>query len=148
MRTAVRMLQIAMRSRAYRLLLLAELRNRFGKHVVLANALVLVLASWTPRPYIPRSGILSGQVEHLVAYGLSAALMLAMLVERHAAWRVAVALLALAGLLEFGQTFIPGRHAALGDFYFSAVGVLVGVIACATLVRARPVEPGVGGDVV
>ena len=145
-RSAVRILQIAMRSRAYRLLLLAELRNRFGKHVVLANALVLVLASWMPRAYMPRSGMLSGHIEHFVAYGLSAALMLAMLAERHAAWRVAVALLAYAGLLEFGQTFIPGRHAALGDFYFSAAGVLVGVVACATLVRARPVEPRVGGD--
>src|SRR5262245_32998182 len=135
-----------MRSRAYRLLLLAEIRNRFGKHVVLANALVLVLASWTPRSYMPRSGILPGQVEHLVAYGLSAALMLAMLAERHAAWRVAVALMAYAGVLEFGQTFISGRHAALGDFYFSAAGVLVGVFACAALVRARPAEPGVGRD--
>ena len=95
---------------------------------------------------MPRSGNLSGQVEHLLAYSLSGALMLAMLAERHAAWRVAMALVAYAGLLEFGQIFVPGRHAALGDFYFSAAGVLVGVIACATLVRARPVEPGAGGD--
>ena len=146
MRTAVRMLQIAMRSRAYRLLLLAELRNRFGRYVIVANAFVLLLASWMPQSYMPRSGMLSGHVEHFIAYGLSAALMLAMLAERHAAWRVAVALLAYAGLLEFGQIFVPGRHAALRDLYFSAAGVLVGVIACATLVRARPEEPGVDGD--
>jgi len=120
--------------------LLGELRNRFGIHIVAANALVLLIASWTPRPYLLRSGVVSGQVEHLLAYSLSGALIFAVLAERHAAWRVAAGLVAYAGLLELGQTFVAGRHAALEDFYFSAAGAIIGVLACAAL--RRLITPG------
>jgi VanZ family protein len=115
--------------------LLGELKNRFGNHIVAVNALVLLIASWTPRSYMLRSGIASGQAEHLLAYGLSSALMFAMLAPRHAAWRVAVVVSAYAGLLELGQTFVPGRHAALEDFYCSMAGATIGISACAALRR-------------
>jgi VanZ family protein len=59
--------------------------------------------------------------------------MLAMLAQRHAAWRVAAVVVAYAGLLELGQSFVPGRHAALEDFYFSAAGAIVGILTCAAL---------------
>jgi len=120
--------------------LLGELRDRFGNHIVAANALVLLIASWTPRPYMMRSGVVSGHAEHLLAYSLSGALIFAVLAERHAAWRVAAGVIAYAGLLEFGQTFVAGRHAALGDFYFSAAGTIIGVLAYAAL--RRLVTPG------
>ena len=115
--------------------LLGELKNRFGIHIVAANVLILLIASWTPRPYMLRSGLVSGPAEHLLAYGLSGALIFAVLADRHAAWRVAAGVVAYAGLLELGQTFVAGRHAALADFYFSAAGTIIGVLACATLRR-------------
>ena len=115
--------------------LLGELKNRFGNHIVAVNALVLLIASWTPRSYMLRSGIASGQVEHFLAYSLSSALMFAMLAQRHAAWRFAIVVVAYAGLLEFGQTFVPGRHAALEDFYCSTAGAIIGILACAALRR-------------
>ena len=115
--------------------LLGELKNRFGNHIVGVSALVLLIASWTPRPYMVRSGIASGQAEHFLFYGLSSALMFAMLAQRHAASRVVVVVVAYAGLLEFGQTFVPGRRAALEDFYFSTAGAIIGILACAALRR-------------
>jgi VanZ family protein len=127
--------------------ILGELKDRFGTRVVAVNALVLLIASWTPRSYMLRSGIASGQAEHFLAYSLSSALMFAMLAERHAAWRVAVVVVAYAGFLELCQTFVPGRHAALEHFYCSAAGAIIGVLACAALRhRLRPnrktVPPG------
>jgi VanZ family protein len=115
--------------------LLGELKNRFGNHIVAANALVLLIAAWTPRSYMLRSGIASGQAEHFLAYGLSSALVFAMLAQRHAAGRVAVVVVAYAGLLELGQTLVPGRHAAFEDFYFSAAGAIIGILAYAALRR-------------
>ena len=114
------------------------LRDRFGNRIVAANALVLMLASWTPGSQMVRSGVFSGHVEHTVAYALSGALMYAVLARRWAARQVAVMLAAYAGILEAGQMFAPGRHASLDDFLFSAAGAVAGVLASAALRRVRP----------
>jgi VanZ family protein len=109
------------------------LTDRFGNWLVVATALALMLASWTPGNYVVRSGIFSGHVEHTGAYGLSGAFLFAVLARRHAAWQIAALLTAYAGLLELGQIFVPGRHAGIDDFLFSAAGTVVGVLACAAL---------------
>jgi VanZ family protein len=110
-------------------------RDRFGLVLVAANLLALMLASWTPSDYVVRSGVLSGRVEHAVVYALSGALMCALLAGRWAVLRIAVQLVAYAGVLELGQLLVPGRHAAIGDFCFSAAGALAGVLAYAALHR-------------
>jgi VanZ like family len=109
------------------------LTHRFGIGLVAANALALMLAAWTPGNYMVRSGIFSGHVEHSVAYCLSGAFMFAVLARRYAAWRVAAALVAYAGVLELGQLFVPGRHSGVDDFLFSAASAVVGVMGCAVL---------------
>jgi len=111
------------------------LTDRFGNLLTIANALVLMLASWTPGSYVVRSGIFSGHVEHMVAYALSGALMYAVRVGRWAAWQVAVMLSAYAGVLEWGQIFVPGRHAGFDDFLFSVAGATAGVFASAALLK-------------
>jgi VanZ family protein len=111
------------------------LRERFGNHIVAGNALVLLLASWTPGDEMIRTEILSGHAEHVTAYALSGALMCAMLVGRYTTWWIAATLVAYAGIPELGQMFVPGRHAAFEDFLFSATGAFGGVIACAVLRR-------------
>jgi VanZ family protein len=108
--------------------------DRFGSWLVAANALALMLAAWTPGNYVVRSSF-SGHSEHAVVYALSGAFMLALLAGRCAAWQVAAGLAAYAGLLEAGQLIAPGRHAAFGDFAFSAAGAVIGVLACAALLR-------------
>jgi len=110
------------------------LRDRFGNWLVAANALALMLASWTPGNYVVRSGF-SGHLEHIVASGLSGAFLLAVLAGRCAAWQVAAALAAYAGVLELGQLIVPGRHAGIDDFLFGAAGAVAGVLACAALHR-------------
>jgi VanZ family protein len=110
------------------------LTERLGTVLVAANALTLMLAAWTPGNYVVRTGF-SGHVEHAIVYALSGAFLLAVLAGRYAAWQVAALLAAYAGLLEAGQLVAPGRHAAFGDFAFSAAGAIAGVLACAALHR-------------
>ncbi len=109
---------------------LARLRDRYGLSVVAANAVALMLASWTPGDDMIRTGILSGHAEHLIAYALSGAVMYVMLAPRFAAASIVAAIVAYAGLLELGQVFVPGRHAAVADFLFSTTGAVVGIVSC------------------
>ena len=109
--------------------------DRFGGWLAAANALALMLASWTPGSYVVRSGFLSGHVEHTIAYTASGAFMCAVLAGRCAAWQVAAALVAYAGVLELGQLIVPGRHAGIDDFLCSAAGAVAGVLACGAMLR-------------
>lgn len=111
-----------------------ELSARFGAWLVAANALALMLLSWTPGNYMVRTS-LSGHLEHALAYALSGAFMAAVLHRRRASWQVAAALVAYAGVLEWGQVLVPGRHSAFEDFSFSAAGAVIGVFACAAALR-------------
>jgi VanZ family protein len=116
---------------------LARLRDRYGLHVVAANTVALMLASWTPGDDMIRTGILSGHAEHVIAYALSGAVMYAMLAPRFAAACIVAAIVAYAGLLELGQMFVPGRHAAVADFLFSATGAVIGIVLCMAAGLAR-----------
>ena len=112
----------------------------FGAWLVAANALTLMLLSWTPGNYMVRTS-LSGHLEHALAYALSGAFMFAVLPRRCASWQVAAGLAAYAGLLEWGQMLVPGRHSAFEDFAFSAAGGIIGVFACAAAlsrIESRP----------
>ena len=115
------------------------LADRYGNLLIAANALILMLASWTPGRFMMRSGIFSGHVEHALAYALSGVLIYVVAARRLAAWRAAVMLSAYAGVLELGQVFVPGRHAGIDDFLSSATGAAAGVLAAAALLkRAHP----------
>jgi VanZ family protein len=111
-----------------------QLSARFGGWLVAANALALMLLSWTPGTYMVRTS-LSGHLEHALAYVLSGAFMFAVLPRRRPGWQVAAGLAAYAGLLELGQLFVTGRHSAFEDFAFSAAGAVIGVFACAAALR-------------
>jgi VanZ family protein len=109
-----------------------KLRNQLCYALILGNALVLLVASWAPHGYMPRSEFLTGHVEHFIVYCLGG-LACTILAWRHAAWQVAAVLMVYAGILELGQAFVPGRHAAFGDFMMSAAGAVTGVTAAAQL---------------
>ena len=111
------------------------LGDRFGNRLVAANALLLMLASWTPGSVMVRSGIFSGHVEHMAAYALSGALMYAARMGRSTVWQAGLMLSAYAGALELGQIFVPGRQASFGDFLFSMAGAITGVLLGAALLR-------------
>jgi VanZ family protein len=69
-----------------------------------------------------------GHVEHFIAYFLTGLFASAVLSDRLNPWRVASFLVIYAGILEVGQIFMPGRHAALTDFGASALGAVAGVV--------------------
>lgn len=99
-----------------------------------AAILVIVYLSWSPAGAVPRSGA-PGPLEHLAAYSGVGALAALAASAAHRRW-VGVALVLLAGTLEVGQIWIPGRTAQLVDFAASSAGALIGM-ACAELFRGR-----------
>jgi hypothetical protein len=94
----------------------------------------IVVLSWSPSGSIARTGA-PGPLEHVIAYwgaGVVAALATS---RRHHGW-VAASLVALAGILEIGQLWIPGRTSQLIDVGASSLGAYGGV-AFAALAPAR-----------
>jgi VanZ like family len=87
----------------------------------------LAVASWTPGNHVVRSGIATGGGEHVAAYAVAA---IAMGIAGHdlASRRTLGSLFMFAGIMEFGQLYVPGRTAQLADFYASCLGVLAGVV--------------------
>jgi VanZ family protein len=100
----------------------------------------LAVASWTPGDEMIRTGM-NTHLEHAIAY-LITGIAFIFGYTNWAVWKIATALLVYAGVLELGQLIVPGRHAGLLDYGWSAVGVLC-AFASAQIIRrsANPLEP-------
>ena len=92
----------------------------------------LAVASLTPAQEMFRTGF-NTRLEHMVAY-LFAGIAVIAAYPRTSKWSLAAILCAYAGVLELGQMYVPGRHAALLDWLASSSGVLC---ACATVFAFR-----------
>lgn len=105
---------------------------------ILAWSCILTVAflSLTPAEQMLRTGF-GGRVEHVLAYAATGFITAFAFAERGLV-RIALALVAYAGSLEFLQRFSPGRISSIVDFMFSATGVLVGVGALALLAKWLP----------
>jgi VanZ family protein len=88
----------------------------------------VLYGSLVPGQYRPRSG-LDGHIEHAFAYAVSTATFLPFLSTLQQLLIVGGGMLALAGVLELAQLWIPGRSCRLTHFLASAAGALVPVIA-------------------
>jgi VanZ family protein len=88
----------------------------------------LAAASWTPGQEMVRTGF-NTRLEHVAAY-LIAGITVIIAYPRRPIWSIAAILSAYAGILELGQMYIPGRHAAVLDWLASSSGVLC---ACLTV---------------
>ena len=86
---------------------------------------VLVLLSWIPREWEARTG-LPGLIEHAIAYCGTAAIF-AFAYQDARRWRMIAAFVALAGVLEVGQLWVPGRTAQVAGFAASSIGAIMGV---------------------
>jgi leader peptidase (prepilin peptidase) / N-methyltransferase len=82
----------------------------------------IVILSLVPGGWRPSIG-LAKPVEHAIAYSIVAALLT---LAARARWPQILLLVALAGVLEIGQTWIPGRDSNPGDFLGSSAGALLG----------------------
>jgi len=90
-----------------------------------ACLVVLVLLSWLPGDAMVRTGI-GGQVEHTVAYFGTAVIMALAYRERPRLRLQVLLLVVLAGILEVGQLYVPGRSFAVFDFAASSAGAIIG----------------------
>lgn len=98
---------------------------------------LLVVLSLVPGTYRPHTGA-PGDVEHLLAYGLTATATALALGWRSPFQIVAIVLglLVLASGLEVAQLFVPGRGASWETAIVSGFGGLCGVVLGAGLLRA------------
>ena len=87
----------------------------------------VALLSWLPAAYRPHIVVVSDKLEHALAYLLLGALTAIAARRTLNARRLALAIVAYAGVLELGQLLIPSRVVSVEDFLASAVGAIVGV---------------------
>lgn len=102
---------------------------RLARPASWAAILLLALLSLLPKEEMVRTGA-AGWLEHVVAYAGTMLLCAAGYSARLGILRPALALVAYAAALEFGQNFSPGRSPALVDFAASASGVIVTARIC------------------
>jgi VanZ family protein len=68
-----------------------------------------------------------GRLEHAAAYLISG-LAVFTAYPRRLKWLIAILMTCYAGILELGQLFLPGRHAAILDWLASSGGVLCALL--------------------
>ncbi|KQP60696.1 hypothetical protein ASF41_22925 [Methylobacterium sp. Leaf111] len=109
---------------------------------------LLVWLSWIPANLEIRTGM-AGQIEHAIAYCGTGAIV-AFGYQEPRRWRIAAGLVVLAGILEIGQLWVPGRTSKFIDFAASSggavAGVLIGRAAISALIgwMMRPSRGGIG----
>jgi leader peptidase (prepilin peptidase) / N-methyltransferase len=82
----------------------------------------IVILSLVPGGWRPSIG-LAKPVEHAIAYSIVAALLT---LAARARWPQILMLVGLAGALEIGQCWVPGRDSNPADFFGSSAGALLG----------------------
>ena len=98
--------------------------------------LALAVLSWLPGNEIVRTPM-GGHIEHVIAY-LGTTIIMGLALQQWMRLDVqSVLLIGYAAVLEAGQLYVPGRHASVEDFAFSAVGVGAGWLL-SWLLRSRP----------
>lgn len=86
--------------------------------------ILIAILSWTPGDDLQRTG-LPGGFEHFIAYAITA--FVAGFASRERRVFPQILLLCIyAGVMEFGQLFVPLRQADALDFVASSMGVVVG----------------------
>jgi VanZ family protein len=103
---------------------------------------LLGLLSLLPAQDMVRTGF-PGSLEHFAAYAGSGAIAMAGYGLNRGAVRVIGSFWLYAGVLEYLQSFSPGRHPALWDLAASALGALCGGVAVLFLWRycSAPLGP-------
>jgi len=94
--------------------------------IVLIYALLVGYASLSPA-----SGISVGdwdKLAHFLTYGLFAVLACSVVKSNKAHLYVCLAIVLYSGLIEVGQSFVPGRFMSGYDLLANALGVIIGAI--------------------
>lgn len=95
------------------------------------------VASLVPRDYRPHTfSFVPSQVEHFVAYLMTAAALRLGYSASDEVALIAVGLPVYSAALEILQLWIPGRHAAVIDFAASSAGAMAGLLLVAIVRRS------------
>ena len=70
------------------------------------------------------------KISHLLAYGGFAFLGYRLETTRAVFWAICIGVVAYSGLLEYAQSFVPGRMMSFLDMVANAMGVLLAALAC------------------
>jgi len=122
----------------YRHILTALVRVGFVLSIIVVCVFLLL-----PGDALPKLRLWD-KVCHLIAFMEIAVLGLLGFRGRRAALFVTVGTIALSGVLELAQHFVPGRSTDLLDFLVNSLGVLLGYGLARLLVRLWPVESPAG----
>ena len=95
---------------------------RVARFAGYAGLLAIVILSLVPGQWRPSIGLAKG-FEHVIAYAIAAAFLT---LSGRARWPQILMLVVLAGALEIGQTWVPGRNSNPIDFLGSSAGALLG----------------------
>lgn len=91
-----------------------------------AGAIIVAVLSLLPQDVMPHVGF-GDKIQHLIAYLCLALAGGIAFPDRRSFLALAVGLVALGIVLEFGQAVVPGRFTSIGDVVANTVGVLLGL---------------------
>lgn len=94
----------------------------------LSGVAVIILVYGSLEPALAPPGAFQlDKLIHLAAYGGLATVACLPCDHMKPTLVVAIGLIALGGMIEIAQSFVPGRFPSMGDFAANGVGVLIGV---------------------
>lgn len=109
--------------------------QRFARFAFWFGTLAIVVVSLLPADDVPDIGMWD-KLEHALTYAMVAALGCVGWAGHGRDWgRIAALLVTLGTLLEFLQSFVPGRLGDIGDATANVIGTLAGMAAVAVLGR-------------
>lgn len=121
--------------------------HRLAMAVWLFSVASVCYLSLLPGVELPVNFWNADKVYHLIGYAWLGFLPLFAFARGETARNAAYLMIPLGGLLEWGQSFVPGRTASMMDAVFNAVGVFLGIWLAETLMARCRGCKGLGGDV-
>jgi len=107
-------------------------------HVAGWLLLIIITALSLVPPYLrPTTGVTHG-LEHFAIFAVTG-FAFGLAYDRKPV-AIMLVLVIFAGVIEFAQLFVPGRHARLSDFIIDAFGACVGAALASVAARARQQE--------
>jgi VanZ family protein len=106
------------------------MKPKFGLPLFVAYGLVVAVASLQPASGINMAIGSFDKLAHLLTYGIFAALAYRLALSyRRYVW-LCIGIVIYSGLLEYGQSFVPGRDMSSLDLVANGLGVLIGTLIC------------------
>lgn len=93
------------------------------------SAIIVVISITILSLLPPSNGVeihVNDKIGHFIAYSVLT-INLGLLIHRSSYWKVVMIVVAYSGLMEFFQSFVPGREVSLYDLLANTLGSLIGI---------------------